>query len=899
MSAQGRKRQKILEEVIETEEEYVNNLDTLLQVYEKPLLEKGEELGFTKSMHIKVFNDLGPIRNTNGRLLADLKKLMEEEKEMGKKPEKTIGEIFLKYAPFLKSYTTYCNQYNNIATILRNVKKEHPELDKFLLAQQKSGLHGVNNRALNSFLILPVQRIPRYKMLLSELLSKTSQYHKDFTSLTEALKAVSDIADYVNEKIRAFESEERLVSLFSLFEEDMIKDGMEEKEMSEKQTRRYQMEVLKNVKFFSYSKHLKMQKVNFYLFNDLILVSLPPPPQPLMDPKDEKKKKEEESKEPPVEKYLCRIHLDSPPYPWIRDIADKYIPELSLGLGSWGVDPNLAKIRNTLSTPSSPASASLPSMSTTSVGSVGGIITSSHASSSLSVPSNDRERRASTSTDSLAMSEGFEIIGLQNAFQIIAHDDVYVFDFPDFDTKVKYICQITDNIHEYAKNATSLEYSIVHNSGLIPYPFYTNLAYLSQKVSSIETDKKKKRASSTTRMDHQTTPSPTTPSPTTTSSASSEEKKKGIFRFFKSKKHLKEEKTLSTQFENIEMDPYEINPEAIPNVSEKDIPDSAHLNQVKERDITERFYLAQAINTYRPHRFFNHVGVGQVDSKGVMSFHRGDVLIIFEKPNNDFVLAKKAGLNSDPDRRQKILESYIPRDFETLKNLMNIQKNREGINAGDPPAVKQLRRVKHHFVQIRDLLNELLEYYSNGGNQNQPTNVRNSTAHIMGNNSRGDDLLSKMDLLSLFESSNERKKSTSSTNLDKEREISAKSRKSLSTVFGDSNKSYENDEEESLFRNLINLYEEWNEVGLVPVKYIDEFKSHSTSTKLEKVIEWRNEQEERKIRNFVIKKKKATKAVEIDDLGVSCSSAMMGVPRIDTMKEKEVSALLKKTKKQE
>lgn len=62
MSAQGRKRQKILEEVIETEEEYVNNLETLLQVYEKPLLEKGEEFGFTKSMHIKVFNDLGPIR---------------------------------------------------------------------------------------------------------------------------------------------------------------------------------------------------------------------------------------------------------------------------------------------------------------------------------------------------------------------------------------------------------------------------------------------------------------------------------------------------------------------------------------------------------------------------------------------------------------------------------------------------------------------------------------------------------------------------------------------------------------------------------------------------------------------------------------------------------------------
>ena len=62
MSSAGRKRQKIFEEIIETEEEYVNNLEVLNVVYEKPLLEKGDEVGFSKSLHIKVFNDLAPIR---------------------------------------------------------------------------------------------------------------------------------------------------------------------------------------------------------------------------------------------------------------------------------------------------------------------------------------------------------------------------------------------------------------------------------------------------------------------------------------------------------------------------------------------------------------------------------------------------------------------------------------------------------------------------------------------------------------------------------------------------------------------------------------------------------------------------------------------------------------------
>jgi len=495
-----------------------------------------------------------------------------------------------------------------------------------------------------------------------------------------------------------------------------------------------------------------------------------------------------------------------------------------------------------------------------------------------------------TSTDSSSSSfseSNIEVIGLNNAFQIIAEDDVYVFDFPDFDLKVKYVTQITDNIHEFAKNAPGIQYAQVHKSGLIPYPFYTNEAYLAQKLSE-EEKSKKKRKNSTSKIEKSMVLTPPV----------EEKKKGGIFKFFKSKKHLKEEKSLSTDgFSNVELGEYEIAPDALPKVPSCDIPNEARITSVKGRELEERFFLAQATHTYRPHKFFNSVGVGQVDSNGVMSFHRGDVLVIFEKPNADYVLVKKAGLNSDPDRKQSILESYIPRDFDTLRVIMNGQRNREGVNAGDPPNVKQLRRIKHHFIQVRDLLNELLEFYSNGGNNQDSTNVRNSTAVLMGAN-KGDDLLQKMDLLSLFEAS-EQKKKTSSGSLDQKVDLTpVQKRKSLSAIFGTDTKStYENEEEESLFRNLINLYEEWNEVGLVPIKFIDEFQSNSTTGKLSKLIEWRNEQEERKVRNFVIKKKKPVKAVEVDDLGVSCSVLMQSAPKIDSMKEKEVAALIKKHKK--
>jgi len=43
---------------------------------------------------------------------------------------------------------------------------------------------------LSSFLIMPIQRVPRYKLLLEELLRKTERTHADFGALNEALEKV-------------------------------------------------------------------------------------------------------------------------------------------------------------------------------------------------------------------------------------------------------------------------------------------------------------------------------------------------------------------------------------------------------------------------------------------------------------------------------------------------------------------------------------------------------------------------------------------------------------------------------------------------------------------------------------------------------------------------------------
>lgn len=53
-----------------------------------------------------------------------------------------------------------------------------------------------------AFLITPVQRIPRYKLLLQDFLKHTPDAHPDHPNLTKAFDMVAQIANYVNEVLR-------------------------------------------------------------------------------------------------------------------------------------------------------------------------------------------------------------------------------------------------------------------------------------------------------------------------------------------------------------------------------------------------------------------------------------------------------------------------------------------------------------------------------------------------------------------------------------------------------------------------------------------------------------------------------------------------------------------------
>lgn len=58
---------------------------------------------------------------------------------------------------------------------------------------------------------MPVQRMPRYKLLLADLLKHTAESHADYKGLQDALAMVSHFATAINEKIRSSEATQMLL----------------------------------------------------------------------------------------------------------------------------------------------------------------------------------------------------------------------------------------------------------------------------------------------------------------------------------------------------------------------------------------------------------------------------------------------------------------------------------------------------------------------------------------------------------------------------------------------------------------------------------------------------------------------------------------------------------------
>lgn len=187
-------RDHVVKELLHTEETYIKGLTKMMEVYVRPLqaLARGASDGRVAELN-NITSKAEYIINLNTTLLSDLKERVDNWSNT-----QTIGDIFIKMSPFMKMYTQYTNNYESAVVML-----EQSANDKDILYQFIQRCYGGRADVLtfDSYLIMPIQRIPRYNLLLEDMIAHTWEHHPDYESLCKALKMLQSVTDFVNKDI--------------------------------------------------------------------------------------------------------------------------------------------------------------------------------------------------------------------------------------------------------------------------------------------------------------------------------------------------------------------------------------------------------------------------------------------------------------------------------------------------------------------------------------------------------------------------------------------------------------------------------------------------------------------------------------------------------------------------
>uniref|UniRef100_A0AAQ5ZGP6 Dynamin-binding protein n=1 Tax=Amphiprion ocellaris TaxID=80972 RepID=A0AAQ5ZGP6_AMPOC len=183
------KRSKVIEELLQTERDYIKDLQMCVEEIIEPLQRKQ-----VKNVDFEgLFGNISSVIDLSQRLFDTLKET------------DSTGKVFLDFKAELEEvYKIYCQNHDDAISLLETYEKDENIqrhvlecLERLRAIYREWGKTNYIN--LGSFLIKPVQRVMRYPLLLMELLGATPDSHHDRQQLTQAVQAVKEINVNINE----------------------------------------------------------------------------------------------------------------------------------------------------------------------------------------------------------------------------------------------------------------------------------------------------------------------------------------------------------------------------------------------------------------------------------------------------------------------------------------------------------------------------------------------------------------------------------------------------------------------------------------------------------------------------------------------------------------------------
>ena len=229
------RRKKIIKEIIGTETSYLEFLNVLHYSFYLPLIKLTAESSqpmISNTEITKIFQNTKEILEINSNLLNKMKKRTENKNFSYETSTfaDTFNELFDdENIKLQEEYQKYINNYDDSLNCLKK-QKNNSRFQKFLeeILQQHH-----NFPSIQSYLITPIQRLPRYILMLKDLDKNTPDDHADKENVIHALHQIQTITDQIEMGKDFYEEmlkKETILKRFSIQDQKIIENHVNPQE---------------------------------------------------------------------------------------------------------------------------------------------------------------------------------------------------------------------------------------------------------------------------------------------------------------------------------------------------------------------------------------------------------------------------------------------------------------------------------------------------------------------------------------------------------------------------------------------------------------------------------------------------------------------------------------------
>lgn len=188
---------------------YFKQLEVVETLIHKPLMSESKGLLTAEQMRL-LFGTLQAIYGVSAELLKRLR-----EKASVFTPRTRFGSIIITLIPYLRVYSDYCRYYSKMNETVQELKPPHP-FSAFYKLQMAKAPEEFSRFDITYFLITPIQRLPRYRLLLTDLLKHLRPRDVDYADVKKSLEEVERVTAFVNNQTAEQVNKEQLLQLSSI-----------------------------------------------------------------------------------------------------------------------------------------------------------------------------------------------------------------------------------------------------------------------------------------------------------------------------------------------------------------------------------------------------------------------------------------------------------------------------------------------------------------------------------------------------------------------------------------------------------------------------------------------------------------------------------------------------------